>query len=270
MKTRLPLISLMCAMAALLSTPADAQVTGTSPQYNWQDKSFAPDEQDGALHLRIGFSGLAPGISVGKKASLARGNGSCDMVYLYFAISRRALPKDYSEACAVAEYELSEGFKPDAISSLNNAFTKKNVIDKFLPVVNERMAKIGGAKRFYLKVPVRIVRVDPVQSSVDLDFDLNGNSWLGALPGGRMIFKERQSDAGHYQPLQRVDQQLAQTLEDSRLAYGEHYGEVYFSVKGVGPANPDMNASYLVFVDDVQYKVYYYTKAGGYQTFSTF
>ena len=74
----------LCVLLAFVGMAASAQVTGTAPQYNWQDKEFAPDEMNGAVHLRVGFSGIAPGISLGKKVGLARGNGSCDMVYLYF------------------------------------------------------------------------------------------------------------------------------------------------------------------------------------------
>ena len=223
---------LLAIVAILFASQGHCQVTGTAPQYNWQDKEFAPDESNGALHLRIGFGGIAPGIPATRKPPLARGNSTCDMVYLYFSHSKRQLPKEYQEPCAIAEYELANGFTVEPMSALNNAFERQRVLTRYLPIVSQRMAAIGAAQRFYIKVPVQIMKVDPVQSYVDLTFDLNGNAWLGNLPGGRVVFKDDESAAGTYQPLQRVPQDLAQLLEATRLSRGEHYGDVYFSVKG--------------------------------------
>ena len=270
--SRATLHCLMVALAgaiALLPTFAHAQILGTEKVYNWEDKEFAPDELNGAVHLRLGLAGKAPGLSLTPRTVIARGNPSCDLVYLYWGRSGRKFPQEIKEECALNEYELAHLFTSDTMASLNNAFTRQSALSQYLPEVERRTAALSKARRFYVRTPVRIAKVDPATSVVDLDFELNDNHWMAGL-GQSVMFNSGEGALGSYQPLQRIPTNLGRGLEDARLGSLTNGAEVYFDVSGVGSADPNTGVGYVINISNVKYKVYYYLKTGELATIATF
>ena len=266
-------INIALAIAALLSGGTiNAQgVAGSEKAHNWQDKQFAPNVQNGATHLRVGNGGLMSGIALNPRMGITRGNPSCDLVYLYYVKSGKKLAPAMREECALNEYKLANLWSYQALSALDNSFTKAKALEDFLPQVDARMLVLSQAKRFYVRAPVSVISVDAASMVGKLSFDITDQNWQIGTENAPIMVSARGSSFGRYEPLVEFSPAIARLLEEARISnlVDTSRSEVYFDVTSVIPSDYDKRP-HLLLIEKVQFRMFYYTKNNEYRSTANF
>lgn len=261
------------ASSTILSHHVNAQdLTGGQPAQNWADKEFTPNIKNGAVHLRLGRGGPDTRIAISFRTEISRGDPSCDLAYLFYIKGGKKMPQGEREACALNEYKFANFSSYESQAALNNSFNKARAIESYLPVVDSRIEFLSQAKRFYIRTSVEVKSVDPKTMVGDFRISLTDqNSQIGAgnVP---IMMSARGSGLGLFEPLQPLPASLAQRLEESRVAnlIDAHRGEVYFDITSVVPANFSDRTNHLLLIENIQYRMYFYTTNKEYRTIANF
>ena len=261
------------AVSTMLSHQVNAQdLTGGQPGQNWADKEFAPDTKNGAVHLRFGRGGRDTRIALSFRTEISRGDPSCDLAYLFYIKGGKRMPQSEREACALNEYKFANLSSYESQTALNNSFAKAKAIETYLPKVDSRIELLSKAKRFYVRTSVEVKSIDPRTMVGDFRISLTDqNSQIGA-GGVPIMVSARGSGLGLFEPLQPLPAALAQRLEESRVAnlIDIHRGEVYFDITSVVPANFSDRTNHLLLIENIQYRMYFYTTNNEYRTIANF
>lgn len=182
------------------------------------------------------------------------------------------MPQGEREECAFNEYKLANLWTYESLVALNNSFIKAKVLETYLPQVDSRMQLLAKAKRFYVRASVEVTSIDPRTMVGDFSFLLTDQNWQVGSEGAPIMVSVKGSAIGRFEPLQALPPALAQRLEESRVAnlIDTSRGEVYFDISSVIPADFVTRTHHLLLIENIQYRMYFYTTNNEYRTIANF
>jgi hypothetical protein len=259
------------AAACMLGGAAHAQMFGDAA--NWQRKDEQPDVRDGVVHLRFGLAATAEGLHMGGgPPAKAHGNANCDIDYLYAAKSGVPLKADTLKECALMEYKLANRWSNDSINALRNAYTEQEALNKFVPVIEQRIALFRSARRFYARPGgVQVGPANVAQGTFDLDMDILDDI-QGSRSGNLIVLQHRNVNRYRFGIRVPADPGLGREIEFARLNGLLYAGasEIQFDVVGVGTVRLGPIDYKSVRIENIGWKIQYGDAAGKLQNIGTY
>lgn len=203
----------------------------------WQDTAYNPPVMDGAMHLRIGRSGVSGFAGIGRDQRLTgttAGEPTCDYNYLFHA-KANTLPDPVEVSICAAHEEKIRVVGGGAPRDMTNSFVKAEVEKEWEAWMKKRIQTMKGYKRFYFRPQSFFLKpYDMARQAFDVDINFEQIKGSYYKP---TFFVERSMDTTGKMFQTRIapDQAFARKLEWSRanslIDSGMFY--VHFDVDGV-------------------------------------
>ncbi|MET3124301.1 hypothetical protein AAKU67_003916 [Oxalobacteraceae bacterium GrIS 2.11] len=132
----------------------------------WNEKNYAPDVYEGALHLRIGSGGAR-----GQYPVVGRHN--CDIAYLFATKSTFKLSDQELDECAMYEFDIKKGIDGDR-RDLGDGFVRQEVVNEMKGVITNRIELIKQYDKFYFRsAGFKINKFDfkSMQTPIEVNWD---------------------------------------------------------------------------------------------------
>jgi len=253
---------------------ASAQVAGGGSAANWQDQQYAPMDLKGALLLRIGRSGIAEGINVGdpRFPQIARGNPTCDVSYLYSVFSHIPLSQEMLEECALNEYKLVSKWTYASVTALNDSYARKDIIEKFIPVVQARIQQIMNAQFYYVHpYDTEVAAVNPNTNMFGLSLELLDVNWRVSDGPSAIVLSGPDVYSNKFEVIIPADPDLGRNIEYGRLhgLIDRHKTIVMFKVIGVTSLKTSYGSVRGISIDDIKWRIAYFDQNNKYNLIGT-
>lgn len=178
----------------------------------WNETTYIPPIKDGALHIRMGSAGYLGERPIG-------GRPNCDMAFLYVAKSGTPLTAKAMEECALEEFYIKQGTVGDK-RNLNNGFERREIIEEFTKVAQQRIELFRATKKFYLRaVAVRVDTYDFEKRGFEVRANWDATKILGIGPFDQFQFEHKQFSKrdGWWETRLKGDDSFNKEFESARV-----------------------------------------------------